>query len=152
MLDDYNNNKISTNLSTLYDEESSLTIPDYFSNNLDPSGLNVDNIVQYNQGIPRQITIAQQHTLNEILLQRHKPTEKLKFSVSSDVLAIIPINTTNLVFGQSSFSYVDTNSVIRNYCGKVNIDRMRVRLINDRGQLVNLNGANWSFVLKSTHG
>tara|TARA_Y100000389_G_C17465296_1_gene524938 strand:+ start:1733 stop:2932 length:1200 start_codon:yes stop_codon:yes gene_type:complete len=152
LLDDYNNNKISTNLSTLYDEESSLTIPDYFSNNLDPSGLNVDNIVQYNQGIPRQITIAQQHTLNEILLQRHKPTEKLKFSVSSDVLAIIPINTTNLVFGQSSFSYVDTNSVIRNYCGKVNIDRMRVRLINDRGQLVNLNGANWSFVLKSTHG
>ena len=152
LLDDYNNNKISSNLSTLYDEESSLTIPDYFSNNLDPSGLNVDNIVQYNQGIPRQMTLAQQHTLNEILLQRHKPTEKLKFSVSSDVLAIIPVNTTNLVFGQSSFSYIDSNSVIRKYCGKVNIDRMRVRLINDRGQLVNLNGANWSFVLKSTHG
>lgn len=152
LLDDYNNNKISTNLSTLYDEESSLSIPDYFSNNLDPSGLNVDNIVQYNQGIPRQITLAQQHTLNEILLQRNKPSDKIKFSINSDVLAIIPINTTNLIFGQSSFSYVDTNSIIRKYCGKVNIDRMRVRLINDRGQLVNLNGSNWSFVLKSTHG
>ena len=68
--------KISNNLSTLYDEESSLTLPDYFSNNLDPSGLNVDNIVQYNQGVPPQITLAQQHTLNEILLQRHKPYSK----------------------------------------------------------------------------
>ena len=44
LLDDYNNNKISNNLATLYDEESSLTLPDYFSNSLDVSGLNADNL------------------------------------------------------------------------------------------------------------
>ena len=151
LLDEYNNNKISNNLVTLYDEESSLTIPEYFSNSLDVSGLNANNIVQYNQGVPRQITLAQQYTLNEILIQRHKPTEKLKFSINSDVLAIIPVDVNGLEFAHSTFSYVDRNSVIRKYCGKVDIDRMRIRLINERGQLVNLNGAHWSLVLKSTH-
>ncbi len=151
LLDDYNNNKISNNLVTLYDEESALTLPDYFSNSLDVSGLNADNIVQYNQGVPRQITLAQQYSLNEILIQRHKPTEKLKFSINSDVLAIIPVDVNGLQFAYSSFSYVSNNSSVRKYCGKVDIDRMRVRLFNERGQLVNLNGANWSLVLKSTH-
>ena len=33
----------------------------------------------------------------------------------------------------------------RNYFGPVNINRMTVKLINDRGSLVDLNGANWSF-------
>ena len=88
--------------------------------------------------------------MNEILIQRQKPTEKLKFSINSDVLAIIPVDVNGLEFAHSLFSYVDTTSK-RKYCGKVDIDRMRIRLINDRGQLVNLNGANWSLVLKSSH-
>ena len=150
LLDDYNNNKISANLITLYDEESSLTLPDYFSNNLDVSGLNADNIVQYNQGVPRQITQTQQYTLNEILIQRQKPTEKLKFAINADVLAIIPVDVNGLQFAQSSFSYTG-NYFVRKYSGKVDIDRMRIRLINERGQLVNLNGAHWSIVLKSSH-
>ena len=150
LLDDFNNNKISNNLVTLYDEESSLTLPDYFSNGLDVSGLNADNIVQYNQGVPRQITLAQQYTLNEILLQRQKPTEKINFSINSDVLAIIPVDVNGSQFAQSSFSYSE-NSTRRRYSGKVDIDRMRVRLINERGQLVNLNGGSWSLVLKSSH-
>ena len=150
LLDDFNNNKFSNNLVTLYDEESSLTLPDYFSNSLDISGLNSDNIVQYNQGVPRQITLAQQYTLNEILIHRQNPTDKLKFSINADVLAIIPIDVNGLQFAQSSFTYDDDNFPVRKYSGKVDIDRMRVRLFNEHGQLINLNGANWSLVLKTT--
>ena len=33
----------------------------------------------------------------------------------------------------------------RNYFGPVNITKFRVQLLNDHGDIVNLNGANWSF-------
>ena len=33
----------------------------------------------------------------------------------------------------------------RTYFGPVNINRMSVKLMNDRGEIVDLNGANWSF-------
>jgi len=33
----------------------------------------------------------------------------------------------------------------RVYFGPVNISRLSVKLINDRGELVDLNGSNWSF-------
>ena len=35
----------------------------------------------------------------------------------------------------------------RTYFGPVNIDRMRVRLLDDKGNLVNLNDVDWSFSL-----
>ena len=35
----------------------------------------------------------------------------------------------------------------RNYFGPVNIQRMTVKLVSDRGNLVDLNNANWSFSL-----
>tara|TARA_B100000401_G_scaffold8347_3_gene5466 strand:- start:778 stop:1977 length:1200 start_codon:yes stop_codon:yes gene_type:complete len=155
LIDDYNNSKVSKNLLTMYDEETSIEIPEYFSNDLETSEIieipNTRLVPQYGQGVPRILTEKQQYTLNESLFYRQKKYEKLKFMINSDVLAIIPVNTNNLSFAESTFYYVDSNVTTRKYFGKVNIDRMRVRLINDRGQLVNLNGADWSFTLKSIH-
>ena len=37
----------------------------------------------------------------------------------------------------------------RIYFGPVNINRMRITLLNDKGNLVNLNGADWSITLIS---
>ncbi len=155
LIDDYNNSKVSKNLLTMYDEETSIEIPEYFSNDLETSEIieipNTRLVPQYGQGVPRILTEKQQYTLNESLFYRQKKYEKLKFMINSDVLAIIPVNTNNLSFAESTFYYVDSNVTTRKYFGKVNIDRMRVRLINDRGQLVNLNGADWYFTLKSIH-
>ena len=155
LIDDYNNSKVSKNLLTMYDEETSIEIPEYFSNDLETSEIieipNTRLVPQYGQGVPRILTEKQQYTLNESLFYRQKKYEKLKFMINSDVLAIIPVNTNNLSFAESTFYYVDSNVTTRKYFGKVNIDRMRDRLINDRGQLVNINGADWSFTLKSIH-
>jgi hypothetical protein len=45
--------------------------------------------------------------------------------------------------------YVDYGGTLQNqertYFGPVNIHRMTVKLINDKGEVVDLNGANWSF-------
>ena len=42
-------------------------------------------------------------------------------------------------------SSLQTNK--RVYFGPVDIDRLRIRLIDDRGNLVNFNGLNWNIIL-----
>jgi hypothetical protein len=37
----------------------------------------------------------------------------------------------------------------RTYFGPVDIDRMRIRLLNDKGHVVNLNGADWAITIIS---
>jgi hypothetical protein len=48
-------------------------------------------------------------------------------------------------------SYIEFGGTLQNqdrlYFGPVNIYKMSVQLINDRGNIVDLNGANWSFSL-----
>jgi hypothetical protein len=65
-----------------------------------------------------------------------------------DVFGIIPIKTSGLSNGAS---YVEFGGTLQNqdrkYFGPVNIHRMTIRLVDDRGDLVDLNGANWSFSL-----
>ena len=38
----------------------------------------------------------------------------------------------------------------RVYFGPVDLQRFKVRLVNDKGYTVNLNGNNWSFTLTAT--
>ena len=85
-------------------------------------------------------------------------TDSLGSSVSSksygtgpfvtDVFGLIPIKTSGL---ENGGSYVEFGGTLQNqersYFGPVNIQRMTVRLVTDRGNLVDLNKANWSFSL-----
>jgi photosystem II stability/assembly factor-like uncharacterized protein len=65
---------------------------------------------------------------------------------AQDVFALVPLKTSGQ---QSNTVYVDYSGTLQNqerlYFGPVNIHRMTVSLINDRGEVVDLNGANWSF-------
>ena len=55
---------------------------------------------------------------------------------------------TGLTPGQSFVEYGGTlQNQDRLYFGPVNIRRMSVKLVSDRGDVVDLNGANWSFSL-----
>jgi hypothetical protein len=66
-----------------------------------------------------------------------------------DIFALLPLNTSNLAAGSL---YVDKGSGLANqsriYFGPVNISRMTIKLINDRGDVVDLNGADWSCSLE----
>jgi hypothetical protein len=66
----------------------------------------------------------------------------------TDVFGFIPMKTTGLATGAV---YVDYGGSLQNqervFFGPVNIQRMGVRLLSDRGEPVNLNGSNWSFSL-----
>lgn len=99
---------------------------------------------------PRTLTQAQLYTINEINKQNNNLTKYLATApTTSDILAIIPIKTssgvpTGSLLVEYSGSLQDSSRI---YFGPVNIDRMAVKLLDDKGNVLNLNGSDWCFTL-----
>lgn len=100
---------------------------------------------------PRILTQSQIYTINEILKNNGKTYNyKLKAPVVSDTFAILPIKLGNMKMGDVNTEFggsMQDNKRI--YFGPVNISRLRVKLLDDRGNIVNLNGCDWCFTLIS---
>ena len=100
---------------------------------------------------PRTLTQAQIYTINEIMKNREKNTSyRGKAPTSSDTFALIPIKRSGLSTGDI---YVDFSGSLQDnkriYFGPVDIDRMRVKLLDDRGFTVNLHGVDWCITIIS---
>ena len=99
---------------------------------------------------PRTLTNAQLYTINSINGNNNNLTNYLsKAPTSSDILGIIPIKTsvgvpTGSLLVEFSGSLQDNS---RTYFGPVNIDRMSVKLLDDKGNVLNLNGNDWCVTL-----
>lgn len=99
---------------------------------------------------PRTLTNAQLYTINEINKNRNNLTNYLaKAPTSSDILAILPTKTstgvpTGSLLVEFSGSLQDNG---RTYFGPVNIERMAVKLLDDKGNVLNLNGNDWCVTL-----
>ena len=65
-----------------------------------------------------------------------------------DVFGLIPLKLSGLRNGESYVEFAGTlQNQERSYFGPVNIKRMTVKLKTDRGNVLDLNGSNWSFSL-----
>ena len=100
---------------------------------------------------PRTLTQAQIYTINEIMKNREKNTSyRGKAPTATDTFALIPIKRAGLNTGDM---YVDFSGSIQDnkriYFGPVDIDRMRIRLLDDRGFTVDLHGVDWCITLIS---
>jgi hypothetical protein len=99
---------------------------------------------------PRTLTNAQLYTINSINSNNNNLTNYLaKAPTSSDILAILPIKTsvgvpTGSLLVEFSGSLQDSS---RTYFGPVNIERMAVKLLDDKGNVLNLNGNDWCVTL-----
>ena len=106
-------------------------------------------IVQVLPNAPRTITNSQIYTINEIIKNNSRNTKfKILPANPNDSFAIFTLDKNNLSLGNfitENGSSLQTNK--RVYFGPVDIDRLRVRLIDDRGNLVNFNGLNWNIIL-----
>jgi hypothetical protein len=72
-----------------------------------------------------------------------------KAPTSSDILGIVPVKTsagvpTGSLLVEFSGSLQDN---MRTYFGPVNIERMSVKLLDDKGNILNLNGNDWCVTL-----
>lgn len=153
-LDDYNQSHLNDGLVTITNVDTSIPLPSYAARSdfvCDPvTGQKVYNAAS---GLTQKKIYAVQSAVDT-----NSNTDSLGSSVSSksygtgpfvtDVFGLIPIKTSGL---ENGGSYVEFGGTLQNqersYFGPVNIQRMTVRLVTDRGNLVDLNKANWSFSL-----
>jgi hypothetical protein len=158
-LDDYNQNHLNDGLITITSTDTSIPLPSYAKKTnfiCNPQGqltYNTDEIVENNK-----LTQAQIYSITQIANSQNTTSSNLTKSVSAksygagpfvkDVFGIIPMKVAGLANGSS---YVEFGGTLQNqertYFGPVNIHRMSVKLVSDRGDIVDLNGANWSFSL-----
>ena len=122
---------------------------------------NVDDIKDKNSNIvpiplkPRQSSSSLLYAKNEDLNIGSTPTSVFKANrlpspVTSNAFAIIPIKGTS-VNNNNKFPYIDFSGSLqvheRKYFGPVNLRRMKVTLVDDKGQIIDLRGSEWSFVV-----
>lgn len=145
VIDDFNNNHLNNGLVNIIDTTTKVGLPSYY-NPLDMSCIDQTGLMVKTS--PRTLTQAQLYSVNEIILNRKKGSYRTTGPTTTDVLAIIPLrDVTNI----RPNPYIDNNATlltnVRNYFGPVNIERLRVRLMDDKGNLVNLHDSDWSFSL-----
>lgn len=158
-LDDYNQNHLNDGLITIANKETSIALPSYAN----PSNRTCDPVtgqLTYNTSVStdnKKLTANQLYSLTEILNSKHS-TETTGSSISSksygnspsakDVIAMLPMKVAGL---QNGASYMEFGGTLQNqgrsYFGPVNIRKFSVSLLSDRGNKVDLNNANWSFIL-----
>jgi hypothetical protein len=149
----YNTSQPSICVSNVSNPFSNASGLDALSLGLNPNSDKLDASYGQRQVVlpsaPRTLTQAQIYTINEIIKNREKNTSfRGKAPTNSDTFAIIPIKRSSMntgdVYTDFSGSLQDSSRV---YFGPVNVDRMRVKLVDDRGYTVNLNGAEWCFTI-----
>jgi len=126
--------------------------PESFVNSMqDKIDFGTSNIIQVLPSAPRTLTQAQIYTINEIIKNRNKTISfRSKAPTNSDTFALIPIKYGGLNTGDI---YVDFSGSIQDnkriYFGPVDIDRMRIKLLDDKGNVIDLHGADWCITLIS---
>lgn len=146
VLNDYVQNHLNDGLVGIAPAET--LIKSYYANNgtftCDPVTGNkifVGTTVNNNQNTANQIYAENQ----KILSAQARIKSYSSGPFVQDVFAIIPLNTGNIPNGSV---YVETGSGLqkqeRVYFGPVNLSRMNIQLVTDRGDTVDLNGSDWS--------
>ena len=109
----------------------------------------------YNESYPRKMTQNQIYSLNEIIKSlANKKQIKQEFKATPNCFAHIPIDISqsSMVFGDSIVYNDDTASLNeRIYFGPVDIERLHLRILDDNGEELDLNDAEWSMTLRVEH-
>ena len=153
VLNDYVQNHLNDGLVGIAPRETSVK-SSYYANRgtytCDPvtgEKVFVGTTVNNNQNTANQI-----YAENQKLLSRQADIKSKSYSSGpfvQDVFAIVPLNTGNIPNGSV---YVETGGGLqkqeRVYFGPVNLSRMNIQLVTDRGDTVDLNGSDWSCTLQ----
>jgi hypothetical protein len=144
VLDDYCQNHLNDGLVTVTKTDYDIPLPSYANRTTYQCNSSGElSIVNSN------LTSKQIYSANQILQAKNVNQKKSIYSsgpFTQDIFALIPIKTSGLSIGQT---FVDFSGTLQNqersYFGPVNIKKITVQLLNDKGTTLDLNGANWSF-------
>lgn len=148
ILDDFVQNRLNDGLVTITRQETAVPLPSYASlaQQQCVDGTTVFTGNNQQQG-KNQLTQAQVASVNAISSnQRNSQATKIMTQdpYIKDIFGIIPIKQ-----GTPGSLYTEFGGTLQNqerlYFGPVNIHRMRIKLVDDKGNTVDLNNADWSF-------
>tara|TARA_A100001011_G_scaffold400250_1_gene513548 strand:- start:18515 stop:20038 length:1524 start_codon:yes stop_codon:yes gene_type:complete len=145
-LDDFNNNRLNKGIISTVQSQTKLDLPSYY-NPLSQQCDDSNNVFTV-KSAPRQLTQAQLYTINTIYQDRQTQKTRPNAPTSNNVLAVIPIPN-DTAYGDNIVLFgpdMSTNS--RDYFGPVTIERIKTSLLDDKGNLIDLNGADWSFTFR----
>lgn len=154
VIDDKNKNQSNKSLVQISNGKLHMNSTKYFKD-IDNSlnCLTNDNFDSYVSSTGRTLTKNQLYSslqVNNYRASFNETNSKLSADLINNVFAIVPFETKSLVWGTSMFTS-DKNKFKRKYNGPVDITKLNVKLLDDRGNLLNLNGADWSLSMISTH-
>ena len=159
-IDDYNQSHLNDGLVTITTRDTETPLPSYAIRTnfrCDPTTgekvYNTDSRTDYNKLTEKQI-----QSLVSKANARSSENDSTTGNVSSkiygstpfvsDVFGIIPLKLSGHKNGDTIVEFGGTlQDQERQYFGPVNIHRMNVKLVSDRGNVVDFNNANWSFSL-----
>lgn len=150
VLDDYNNNRMPSAIVTGEQPSTDIDIPSYAKRTAAYCDENGNLILSTKDKNNNNMTLKQLSAVySNIETAQSKQTDIFsanKKVVAKDVFAVIPLNiaglTTGDLFVKEGVTLLEQQ---RSYFGPVDIQRISVKLLTDKGNLINLNGADWSF-------
>jgi len=145
LLDDFNRNRLNSNIMNAFDDLNpnlrSATNFDYsIERNQD------DEVIQTN---PRTLTQNQIYAMNQIEADRNNNKfAKASTNNSSDIFAMIPTKHHQMNLGEMCVEFGGSmQNNRRQYFGPVSLSRLHVKLVDEKGSIMDLNGNDWSFTL-----
>jgi len=153
ILDDFNQNHLNDGLVTLSKRDYSVTLPSYANRKLakqcNPVTNTISDVLNNTSASANNLTQKQVYSVEQILAEQNKQRDNFNQGVYvRDMFALLPVKTSGATPGSI---YVEFGGTLqqqeRVYFGPVNIRRISVKLVNDKGDVVDLNGGNWSFQL-----
>lgn len=173
VIDDYNQNHVNNGLVSITEFTANLKLPSYYSPDLpytcispnvssstsenaensdllisDKLDVNYSSVQVILPSAPRTLTQSQIYTINQINQNQNPTSYRAKAPTTPDILAIIPIKTSGTSTGTLLVEFSGSlQENTRTYFGPVNIERMRVKLLDDKGNTLNLNGSDWCITL-----
>jgi hypothetical protein len=150
ILDDFNQNHLNDGLVTLTQRDNNVSLPKYANRKksvtCDP--VTGEEVITGGETSQTNLTQKQLYSIEQLIETQN--TQKSYYNRNAsvrDMFALLPVKAS----GQPGSIYVEFGGTLqqqeRIYFGPVNIRRIAIKLINDKGDTVDLNGGDWSFQL-----
>jgi hypothetical protein len=167
VLDEFSQNQTSGTMVQTIQDVNSIKPSLYYANSKDPkntefSPLNLDCLSPSNITTDDQMKIALTKTgltraqiytraqINQNKLLVNQQNNYLEPNVQNNILAIVPFESFMTTTWAHKY-FTDKNKYVREYHGPIEIEKMQVRLYDDKGYEMNFNGANWSLTMITEH-
>jgi len=153
ILDDFNQNHLNDGLVTVAPNDNSVTLPHYANRKnyrgcTDPITNTQESSINNNPNSTAGLTQNQIYSIEQIIEAQNQTRSRMSNGpYVKDMFALLPVKASST----PGSMYVEFGGTLqqqeRVYFGPVNIRRIAIKLCNDKGDVVDLNGNNWSFQL-----